>query len=285
MGNRLQARVLAAFAVFLRDQFDDRIRVPEDVEGKIHLPLLGVIPRAVGQTPMVALEDPKSPVSEGYNSLRGSLLYSTPDGLPKIIVVTSAQATEGKTTTSRAIAQSLARLGKHTILVDADMRRPSVHHVSGVKNGRGLADLLVSRDPAASAIVASGLPNLDLITAGPLPADPTELLASPRIAQLLESLAASYDVVIVDSPPVLGLADAPMLAALADGTVLVIEADRARRGNLKSALRRLKALDPVLLGAVLTKFDAAKGGNSYSSYYGEDYYSYKSDHDAGAAAA
>ncbi len=275
---------LALLAVFMRDQFDDRIRVPEDVESKIHLTLLGVIPRVAGQTPLSALADPKSAVSEGYNSLRGALLYSTPDGLPKVMVITSAQATEGKTTTSYAIALSMARLGKRVVLVDADMRRPSIHNVSGLSNKRGLSDLLVSRDPAESAIQASGQAQLEVITAGPLPADPTGLLAGPRVAQLLEALAASHDVVIVDSPPVLGLADAPMLAALADGTILVVEADRARRGNLKSALRRLKSFDPLLLGTVLTKFDSSKGGNSYSSYYGDDYYSYKPAEAVGIAA-
>ena len=270
---------LAGIAVFLRDQLDDVIHTPEDVEGKLDLSLLGVVPRAEDMPPLTALDEPKSPISEAYNSLRGALLYSTSRGLPRIIVVTSAQAGEGKSTTSFAIAQGLARVGQRSLLIDADMRRPALHHLSAVPNTRGLTDLLVTRDPLASAVtqVTVGDAAFDVIPAGPLPPSPSELLSSPRMAQLLEEAAQEYAAVIVDSPPVLGLADAPMLSAIADGTVFVVEAERGRSGSLKAALRRLRAMDPVILGAVLVKFDPAKLGNRYSAYYGYDYYAYASE--------
>lgn len=270
---------LAGLAVFLRDQLDDVIHTPEDVEGKLDLALLGVVPRSEERSPLEALRDPGSPVSEAYNSLRGALLYSTSRGLPKIIVVTSAQAGEGKSTTSLALAQGLARIGQRTLLIDADMRRPALHHLAGIDNTRGLTDLLVSQQPLASAVktIESTEGAFDLVPAGPLPPSPSELLSSPRMAQLLELAAADYAAIILDSPPVLGLADAPMLAAIADGTVFVVEAERGRSGSLKAALRRLRAMDPVILGAVLVKFDPARLGNRYSAYYGYDYYAYAGD--------
>ncbi len=265
---------LAVFAVFLRDQLDDVIHTPEDVEDKLGLPLLGVVPRAEGEEPLEALGNPKSPVAEAYNSLRGALLYSTSKGLPKVIVVTSAQAHEGKSTTSYAIAEGLARIGKKPLLIDADLRRPALHKLAGLTPERGLTDLLVSQDDPASAIARIGEGGFDLLPAGPLPPSPSELLSSPRMAQLLEQLSARYDSIIIDSPPVLGLADSPMLAAIADGTIFVVEAERGRSGSLKAALRRLRTMEPVILGAVLAKFDPSRSGNRYSAYYGYDYYQY-----------
>lgn len=269
--------VFAVVAVYLRDQLDDAIRVPEDVEDKLGLTLLGVAPRCEDSDPLAELANPKSPLTEAYNSLRGSLLYSTRRGLPKVIAVTSAQAHEGKTTTSHAIASGLGRLGMRALLIDADLRRPAAHLGAGVANNRGLTDLLTTNDGLASAVKHFEPGAFDLLPAGPLPPSPAELISSPRMARLLEEAAAEYDVVVVDSPPVLGLTDAPMIAAIADGTIFVVEADRGRSGQLRSALRRLRSVDPVLLGAVLAKFDPEKAGNRYSAYYGYDYYRYEGE--------
>lgn len=265
---------LAALTVFFKDQFDDSIRMPEDVEPKLGLALLGVVPNAHSGEPGDALEDPKSPISEAYNSLRGSLLYSTPAGLPQIMLVTSAQPNEGKTTSSHAIASGFARMGKRTLLIDADMRRPSLHRRTGLGNERGLSTLLTSRLPLADIAVQLDQPCLSILPAGPIPPSPTELLSTARFEEVLREAAGSFDVVLVDSPPVLGLADSPLMAALADGVIFVVEADRSRRGSLKTSLRRLRAMRATMLGAVLTKFDPLKAGNRYSEYYGYDYYQY-----------
>ena len=190
------------------------------------------------------------------------------------MLVTSAQAAEGKTTTSEAIARTLARLGKRVLLVDGDLRRPSVHRRLSVSNERGLSTLLTSGDPLDSAVVASSEPGLDLLTSGPVPPSPTELTSSIRFRALIDEMADKYDAVIIDSPPILGLADAPAMSALVDGVILVIESERSRRGGLKAALRRLRAMRPVLLGAVLTKFDTSHAANRYSEYYGSQYYDY-----------
>jgi succinoglycan biosynthesis transport protein ExoP len=266
---------LATVTVFFKDQFDDSIRVPEDVEPKLGLPLLGVVPKAYSGEPGDALADPKSPISEAYNSLRGSLLYSTPTGLPHVILVTSAQPSEGKTTSSFAIASGFARMGKRTLLIDADMRRPSLHRRADLSNDKGLSTLLTSRQPLAEVAITLEQDFLSVLPAGPIPPSPTELLSHARIEEILREAAQSYDVVLVDSPPVLGLADSPLMAALVDGVIFVVEADRSRRGSLKTSLRRLRAMRAVMLGAVLTKFDPLKSGNRYSEYYGYEYYQYE----------
>ena len=271
--------VLAGLAIFLRDQLDDVIHIPEDVEDKLGLPLLGVVPRALDGEPLTALANPKSAVTEAYNSMRGAMLYSTPRGLPRIVVVTSAQASEGKSTTSLAMASGLARIGMKPLLIDADLRRASLHRMFGIDGKKGLTDLLTSQAEPDGVIVCVEQydAQFDLLPAGPLPPSPTELVASPRMAQLLEQFGQAYDVVIIDSPPVLGLADAPMLASIADGTVFVIEAERGRSGSLKAALRRLRSMDPKILGAVLAKFDPARSGNRHSAYAHNEYYTYAND--------
>ena len=167
-------------------------------------------------------------------------------------------------------------MGRKVLLIDADMRRPSLHRQLGIDAERGLSTLLTSHEPLASAVVAGGQPKLSVLVAGPVPPSPTELLSTGRIEEILQEAASQFDVVLVDSPPILGLADAPMLSALVDGVIFVVEADRSRRGALKAALRRLRAMRPVILGAVLTKFDPLKAGNRYSEYYGYNYYQYES---------
>lgn len=267
---------LAAVTLIIRDQFDDSVRVPEDVEHKLHLPLLGVIPHS-DEDPQAALSDPKSAISEAYSSLGGSLLYSTSEGLPHVMLVTSAQPTEGKSTTCYAIAAGLARIGRRVVLIDADLRRPSLHRRTGIDNSKGLIALLTSQAPIETSVIPSPQAGLDLVPSGPVPPNPSDLIASLRMHALIEEFADKYDVVIIDSPPILGLADAPLMSALTDGVVLVIEADRSRRGQLKASLRRLRAMRPNLLGAALTKYDTKKFSNSYSDYYGYDYYQYKSE--------
>ena len=264
---------LAAAVVFLSIQLDDAIRVPEDMEAKLGLPLLGIVPHSEGD-PQQALLDPKSQMSEGYNALRASLLHSTPAGIPAVLLVTSAQPGEGKTTTSQAVALTLARLGKSVLLVDGDLRRPALHQVFSLANQRGLSSLLTSLDPLESAVQPTAEPRLSVLPSGPVPPSPTELIASNRFLALIDQMVEKFDVVVIDSPPILGLADAPTMAALADGVVFVVEAGRSRRGALKAALRRLRAMRPNLLGGVLTKFDTTRAANKYSDYYGSHYYEY-----------
>lgn len=267
----------AAVFIYLRTQLDDSVKVPEDVEGKLQMALLGVIPLAEDSDLDVAMEDPKSPISEGYNSLRSALLYSTATGLPKTMLVTSSQPSEGKSTTSIAIARGMARLGRNTVLLDLDLRRPALHRaipMLNAENSCGVSSILTSQSTVDEALRDTDLEHLKVITSGPIPPSPTELLSSSRMTQLLEELTARFDLVLLDSPPVLGLADSPLMAALVDGVVIVIQSDRSRRGSLKASLRRLRNMRTNVLGAVLTKFDPTDMGNRYSEYYGYNYYQY-----------
>ena len=264
---------LALVVVFAREQFDDTVHTPEEMEAKLGLRLLGLVPLVRKGNPERALADSKSSLNEAYNSLRGTLLYSAKGGLPQVIQVTSAQPAEGKTTTSVALAIGFARIGRSVLLIDADMRRPAVHRHFDSDNARGLSDVLAGDATLADVVFAGGTQGLSVVTAGPVPDSPSELLAGTRCEHLLQEAAKSYDLVLIDSPPVLGLADAPLIGALADGVLFVVAADQSRNGSLRASLRRLEAMQPIVLGGVLTKFDAAKAsGRSGNSY---DYYQYQ----------
>ncbi|MGN6279405.1 MAG: GumC family protein [Sphingomonas sp.] len=273
---------LAAGVVFVREQMDDAVRAPEDIERKLALPVLGVIPVTDTSKNLIdELESPRSAFAEAYHALRGSLLYSTVDGLPRTILVTSSQASEGKSTTSFATAFDIAKLGKRVLLVDLDLRRPSLHRTLKLDNDVGVSSLLTHQSTVDAAIRKAGFENLWFLSSGPIPPSPTDLLGGLALGELLAQLREKFDVVICDGPPVLGLADAPLLGAVAEATIFVIESDRGHRGATKTAIRRLLSVHTNVIGAVLTKFNARKGGYGYT--YGYNYYEYGGgDHDAAA---
>jgi capsular exopolysaccharide synthesis family protein len=264
---------IAGGVVFVREQLDDAIRAPEDVERKLGLPTLGIIPATETDDLRTELFAPRSPLAEAYNSLRTALLYSTPQGLPPVLFVTSSQASEGKSTTSYALATGLAKLGQRVVLVDIDLRRPAQHRAFDTSNDSGMSDLLTGHGDIAAVLQETSIPNLSFIAAGPIPPSPTELLGSQHMADVLNALKRDFDVVILDGPPVLGLADAPLVASIVGTAMFVVEASRGHRGATKAALRRLRTGHTHVLGAVLTKFDP-KSTNSDYSYYGYNYYQY-----------
>lgn len=274
--------VLAGLAVLAREQLDDSIRMPEDVTNKLELTTLGVLPMVKRGQPLEELARPRSALSEAYNALRTSLQYSGPDGVPRRLFVTSAQAGEGKSTTSFAIATSFARLGLRVLLVDIDLRRPAMHRFLETDNENGLSTVLTGQSTVAEQVRTTGYESLFFLPAGPIPPNPTELLGSERLSIAIHELSEGVDLVLFDGPPVLGLADAPMLAGMIDATIFIIEANRKRRGGIKNSLRRLRAVRANLLGGVLVKFDPGSAGlsSSYGSYY-SDYYAYGSENKSG----
>ncbi len=260
--------------VFVREQMDDHIRAPEDVEAKLGLPLLGLIPVAEEGEHVGREKDAKtSTIGEAYRSLVANLRFTTPSGLPRSMVITSAQASEGKTTSAQAMALNLARMGQKVLLIDADLRRPTLHYKLDEKPKNGLTEVLARQVKLAEAVHLSDEDNLSYLTAVPLPSDPSMVLSSPRLAEVLQEARDSYDVVVIDSPPMLGLSDTPNLAAHADAVVLIIDASRSHRGAVKSAIRRLQLVRANILGAALTKFDPKAAGANYG-YYGYSYYQY-----------
>ena len=263
---------IAAALAFARERLDDSIRAPDDVERKLGLPLLGITPKPENEDAETEMLDPHSPMSEAIYALRTGLELSTRDGVPQTLLVTSTRPAEGKSTTSQALAREFAQSGRRTVLVDADLRRPSVHHNFGIDNKLGFSSLLTSSEPVPGAIHPTDIENLSVIPSGPIPPSPPRLLNHDTLHRIFDRLAQQFDLIILDAPPVLGLADAPQLASAVDGALYVIEASGGSQGQTKAALRRLIAADAHVIGAVLTKYDFRRVG--YSDYGYNEYYNY-----------
>ncbi|MDZ4113713.1 MAG: polysaccharide biosynthesis tyrosine autokinase [Brevundimonas sp.] len=262
---------LGVIAALVLEALDETVATPDDVEKKLGVPVLGVVPLLdKGQTTAAALSDIRSGFSEAYYSLRTALQFSTPDGAPTSMLVSSARPAEGKSTTAYAVALNLARVGKRVLLIDGDLRNPSMHRVVGVENERGMSNLLSGSSDLQSVVQRTRQEKLFFIPCGPLPPNPAELWGSDRLGQFLAEARNSFDHVVVDGPPVLGFADSPLLAASVGGVLFVLESRGTRRGQARGALRRLKVGRAHLLGAVLTKFNAKT--TSYGGYdYAYDY--------------
>lgn len=263
--------VLGGLAAFALDRFDLSVKVPEDVEKELGLPLLGAVPVSREMSASRALENPKSAISEAYYSVRTALQFSTEDGAPSSLLVTSTQPAEGKTTSSLAIASGFGRLGLRVLLVDGDLRDPSLHKILSRDNGMGLSNLLAGGPDMAPALQPTSFQNLTFLACGPLPPNPAELLGGGKMRAFLAAARREFDLVVIDGPPVMGLADAPLLASLVGGTVYVVEAGETKRDIAKASIRRLRAGNAHLLGAVLTKFDLRKAGYAYGHAYGYGY--------------
>lgn len=267
---------LGALAAFILEALDETLATPEDAEIKLGLPILGVIPLlARDHTPREALDDIRSPFSEAYYSLRTALQFSTPDGVPASILVTSSRPAEGKSTTAYATALNLARIGRRVVLIDGDLRNPSMHRIVGVENAAGMSNLLAGAATLEQVVQATSEPNLGIVPSGPLPPNPAELWGGDRLRTILADMRDEVDHVVIDGPPVLGFADAPLLASAVGGTVFVLESRGTRRAQARGALRRLTIGKGRLLGGVLTKFNTKA-----TQYGGYDYaydYSYGSE--------
>lgn len=257
---------------FLREQLDDTLKSPEDIERHLGLHVYGVIPNVEHGLIESISNDPRSGFCEAYRSLRTGLQYATDDGAPRVLLVTSAVAGEGKTTTSVMLARNFAQVGRKVLLIDADLRKPSVHTRFNLSNDQGLTDYLLGKAPGVELFRASGYDNLSVITSGGTPANPAELLSSPRFESMLQVGLHTYDQIIIDGPPLLGLADVPTIAPLTDGTLLVIGAAQARVGTVIGAIKRLTTARARVIGAAIVRYDARRAGvQSYGSGYGYGY--------------
>lgn len=265
--------IFGAGAAFVREQLDDTFKSPEDLEEGLGLPLLGMIPLARDATGRPRLPDePRSAFAEAYRSLRTALQFSTSDGVPKSLLVTSSRPAEGKSTTAATLARNFAELGMRVLLIDADLRKPSLHRALGASNERGLTNCLTESAIPPDVFQRSRVPHLTFMAAGPPPPNPAELLAGPKMLSLLTVAAEKYDTVIIDSPPVGGLADAPLLASMATGTLLLIDVGATRRGVVRAALKRLTFARAQLVGAVVNKVDISHQGYGYGPGYGYGYH-------------
>ena len=267
----LLGAMLGVMIALLLEYIDDSLKTPHDIEHHLRLPVLGIIPKLAKQTPREALEDPRSAFSESYRSVRTALQFSTERGVPKALLITSPSATEGKSTSALTLAQNFVQLGKRVLLIEGDLRNPSLAKAMGLVGNDGLSSILSGARTFANSVTTTDNKNLDVILSGPLPPSPTELLAGARLVSLLLIAAQKYDQIIIDGPPVLGIADAPILANAAGGTLLIVRSGSSRISSAQAAIKRLRATRARLIGVLLTQYDAKASGYGYEY---ESYYAY-----------
>lgn len=225
---------------------------------------------------LVTKDDPRSFTAEAYRVLRANLHYADPDNPLRRVLVTSAGAGEGKSTTTANLGVSLAQAERSVLLVDSDMRRPTLHTFFQLANTPGLSSYLAGDSMLEAVIQKTSVPNLSVVACGPIPPNPAELLASRRMRDFLDASAERFDVLVLDSPPVLAVSDACVLAPLVNGVLLVVGSGGVARPALRRAKEQLDAVHARLLGAVLNRFDAGAQGYSkryydtYESYYGTE---------------
>lgn len=262
---------LGAFIAFILEQIDEAIADPAEVERQLGLPLLGTVPKLEEGTPIDALLDRKSALFDAYLAVQTNLGFTTENGVPRSFAVTSTRPSEGKSTTALALATTLARANRRVILVDGDMRSPSVHHLGGVDHNRGLSNFLSGTDDIDSLVFQ--MPDLGFMamSAGPIPPNAAELLTGNRLSTLIGRLLQTYDHVVIDSPPVMGLADAPLIASHVDGVLYTVESHSIRTSMVQTALNRLVSANARILGGILTKFETRKAHFGYGYDYGYGY--------------
>lgn len=253
----------------------DTVKTPDDIRDRLGLAFLGGIPASGSGQPITDLDDQSSPVSEAYFSAATTLQYASGQGIPPTLLLSSTRPAEGKSTTTWALATQFAKLGKSVLLIDGDMRKPTF--VTGHEKEDGLSTLLTSRETLADHRIKTEVPGLDILPCGPTPPNPAELLSSPRLSEILAEARAHYDVVMVDGPPVLGLADSPILSRACDATMIVIEAGKTRTSAVVEALARMDQANAHLIGAILTRYRHEETGYGYNY----DAYSYKSSESKG----
>jgi capsular exopolysaccharide synthesis family protein len=283
---------------FLLDFLDDTVKSLDDVDRYIHLPALALIPSGIGRTaprlkglPQVGgggpapsestalamLDDVRSPIAESYRHLRTSLLLSSAGQPPKTILVTSSQPSEGKTTTAINTAFMLAQTGAEVLIIDCDLRRPRLHAQFEVANSKGLTTWLSGERNLDDLLqTCPKTPNLKILTSGPVPPNPAELLGSEEMRRLLGQLSERFAHIIIDSPPAISFTDASILSTMVDGVMLVVHGGRSSRAVVRRAKQQLLDVGAHIFGVVLNNVKAEAQDYYYSGYY-SNYYSTESD--------
>lgn len=215
---------------------------------------------------IIAEVNPKSPISEAYRTLRTNIDFSAIDSEVKTVMVTSAGMGEGKSTTVSNLAITYAQVGKQVLLIDADMRKPTIHHTFQVTNRMGLSNVLANQCELKDAIQRTHIRNLDILPSGPIPPNPSELLASNRMSERLGQLKSEYDIILIDTPPTLAVTDSQVVATKCDGVLIVIDSGKVKRDIVLKVKSSLEHVQARILGIVLNNVERKKR-ETYYYYY------------------
>jgi succinoglycan biosynthesis transport protein ExoP len=280
--NLLIGLLLGTFAgiglAFFIEYLDDTFKSGDDIERSLGLPLLGIIPDVEGFTSIADVlrhvndEASRSAMAEAFRSVRTALQFSTSEGAPKVLGITSSHMSEGKSTTSLSLAINFVQCGYSVLLIDADLRKPSLHKAFGIDNKVGLTNHLVGLSPLSEIIYHTKIDQLFFVPTGLLPPNPAELLQGSKMRELIEDAKTKFDLVIFDGPPILGIADALILGNAVDRLLLVIRAGTTERSVVKTALKRLRMARVNPIGCILNKLDHKRLSYGYGYHY--SYYAY-----------
>jgi succinoglycan biosynthesis transport protein ExoP len=276
------------------EHLDNTFKTPEDVKEHLQVPFLGMVPDVElklpsgairGPSALYMLKNPSSALADAYRVLRTNLIFTSAETTGRVVLFTSASPGEGKTTTLANLAVALAQNGAKVLAVDGDLRRPTLNHHFGLQKTPGLSDLIVGKAAASQAIQSTRVNGLQLLACGYQPPNPAELLGSPMMKQILDAIRAHYDWVLIDTPPLLAMADAPVLCALVEGVVLVLAAEVATKPAVMRAIDQVHSVGGKITGVVLNRVNLERNSYYYSQYYGEYYRSYYAEGAAARASA
>lgn len=223
---------------------------------------------AKNKRPIITDINPKSPISEAYRTLRTNIDFSSIDEQLKVIMLTSAGPGEGKSTTATNLAVAFAQSDRKVLIIDADLRKPTMHHTFMTTNRWGLTNILTGQSRPAEVIVETYIPNLSLLPSGPIPPNPSEILASKRMTAFLDEMRTEYDVVVIDTPPALAVTDAQIVSTRCDGVIMVINSGKVKREMAQKVKSNLEHVKARILGVVLNNVDRKSGEGYYYYYYG-----------------
>ena len=258
---------MAAALIVLLEYLDDSFRTSDEVATSTGLSLLGAVRRYEGPTDemgLVAAKMPRTAIAEAYRVARANIQFMSVSGNLKILLITSARDGEGKTTTANNLATTFALAGQRVLLIDSDLRRPGLTKMMGMKDMPGLSTALV--DPSVNVIQPTDVVGLSVVPSGPIPPNPAELLGSQRMRDWIEEVARRYDTLILDTPPILSVADTRVLSTLADGVVLVLDPNLTTRRMVKGARMAIENVGARVLGIILNR-DTMRGEGYYYNYY------------------
>lgn len=267
---------VACGLVFLREQMFDTIRLPDDVVRKLSTVAIGVIPDAGDELSVRdEVDNPKSPLAESFATLRTSLMLASSHGLPRSIMFVSTAQGEGKSTICYGVAASLQKIGKSVVIIDLDLRRPRQHRTFEIANKSGMSEVLTGNRALDESIIKDAKTGISVIPAGEIPPSPVELLSSQLLKDVVTQLEGRFDAVLVDGPPLLGLADAVIIGSVVEKCLFVVAAGKTPAQGVRRAVQRLKASGVALAGVVLSRFSAKEAGYGYGYGYGYSMYNYQ----------